>query len=93
MRIPIFAKHSNPQIDRPILRKKLAYIQLQLARGEVYAINPDNLSLGVICRGIHSLREVNTELFAAGSGFDTAWAIRQSGIAGPLTWQLNHANG
>jgi hypothetical protein len=26
-----------------------------------------------------------------GGGFDTSWAIKQSGYAGPLTWQLNSA--
>jgi len=34
-------------------------------------------------------RAINTP---AGSGFDTSWAIRQSGYAGPLTWQLKSSS-
>jgi hypothetical protein len=88
MRYPIFAARSNPSIDRFIQKKKIAYIQALVAERWADWIDPRNQAKGVILRG-RFLPERDHEQVIAGSGFDSAWSIRQSGYAGPLCWQLN----
>jgi len=95
MRFPIFGCRSNPAIDKPILRKKLAYIEELISDHRAFWIDANQKYLGVMLRAKLLLtrdgyeRAINTP---AGSGFDTSWAIRQSGYAGPLTWQLKSSS-
>lgn len=50
MRIPVFARGSNPRIDRPNQRKSLSYGTEEVAAGRADWINPDDHSQGIICR-------------------------------------------
>src|SRR5690348_4359903 len=91
MRFPIFSHRSNPAIDKPILRKKLAYIEELIVNRQGVWIDPAQKHLGIMLRAQLLLTRdhyTSTLERAAGSGFDTAWSIRQSGYAGPLCWQL-----
>lgn len=91
MRIPIFSHRSNPAIDKPILRKKLGYIQSLIAERQAFWVDDQNMRLGVQLRA--KLLETRDDYEydhdrIIGHGFDTAWHIRQSGWDGPLVWQL-----
>lgn len=50
MRIPVFARGSNPAIDRPNQRKSLSYGQMEVAEGRADWIDPDDPSKGILCR-------------------------------------------
>jgi hypothetical protein len=50
MRFPVFARRSNPSIDRPILRKSLAYVTDQVDAGRADWIDPTNPAKGIIAR-------------------------------------------
>lgn len=91
MRFPIFSHRANPIIDKPILRKKLAYIEELISDRRAFWIDPAQRQLGVMLRARLLLtRDAYETAVESGprSGFDTAWGIRQSGFAGPLVWQL-----
>ena len=87
MRFYVYSHRSNPSIDPPICKKKLAYIQGLISERLADWINPQNQALGVLLRG-RFLPERDTLQMVAGSGFDSAWGIMQSGYAGPNVWQL-----
>lgn len=91
MRYPIFSSRSNPAIDRPILRKKLAYCEELAADRRGYWIDPNQKHLGIMLRAkLLQTRDMYQSAVEtpAGSGFDSAWSLRISGYAGPLVWQL-----
>jgi hypothetical protein len=50
MRIPVFARRSNPSVDRPILRKNLIYCQTQVEEGLADWVNLGDPSRGIIAR-------------------------------------------
>jgi len=50
MRIPVFARGTNPRIDRPILRKSETYTDAQVAAGRADYVDPADKSKGIICR-------------------------------------------
>lgn len=50
MRIPVFARRSNPAIDKPILRKNLSYAEEQVDSGLAEWVDPLDRSRGVIAR-------------------------------------------
>jgi hypothetical protein len=87
MRFPVFGHRSNPSVDPPICRKKTAYVQSLISERLADWIDPENQALGVLLRG-RFLPERDHEQVIAGSGFDSAWSIKQSGYAGPNVWQL-----
>lgn len=90
MRLPVFAHNSNPAVDRFLVKKSVSYVaDLVSSRAADWIDNSDH-SRGCILRGRFLVRDRHDEHMsrAAGSGFDSAWSIRMSGIAGPLVWQL-----
>lgn len=50
MRIPVFARRSNPSIDRPILRKKLSYAEAEVKAWRAAWVDPADPRKGIICR-------------------------------------------
>jgi hypothetical protein len=50
MRIPVFARRSNPAIDRPFLKKSLFYTTEQVAAGRADWVDPAHPEKGIICR-------------------------------------------
>jgi hypothetical protein len=50
MRIPVFARGSNPAIDPPIQRKSESYCQAEVEAGRADWVNPDEHSQGISCR-------------------------------------------
>lgn len=95
MRYPVFGHTVNPAIDRPILRKSLSHVLSLVEDGLARWIDVERKHLGVQLRGRFLQTRDEAWLHrAAGSGFDTAWHIREShypGSGGPLVWQLKSA--
>lgn len=52
MRVSVFARGSNPAIDRRIQRKSLQYATDEVEAGRADWVNPEDHSQGVICRAI-----------------------------------------
>jgi hypothetical protein len=50
MRIPVFARGSNPAIDRRIQRKSESYGLAEVAAGRADWVDPSDHSKGIICR-------------------------------------------
>lgn len=50
MRIPVFARGSNPAIDRPNQRKSITYGTAEVEAGRADWIDPDDHSRGILCR-------------------------------------------
>lgn len=50
MRIPVFARGSNPAIDRPNQRKSLSYGEMEVESGRADWIDPADHSKGILCR-------------------------------------------
>lgn len=50
MRIPVFARGSNPAIDRPNQRKSESYGQEEVDAGRADWIDPDDHAEGILCR-------------------------------------------
>ncbi len=50
MRIPVFARHANPRVDTPILRKSITYIQEQIDKGRAHWVDVGNPRKGIVCR-------------------------------------------
>jgi hypothetical protein len=50
MRISVFARRSNPLVDPPILRKTLAYGEIQVAERLADWVDAADKSRGIICR-------------------------------------------
>ena len=50
MRIPVFARRSNPAISRPILRKSLAYAEEQVRFGSADWVDSLDHAKGIIAR-------------------------------------------
>ncbi|HZW05375.1 MAG TPA: hypothetical protein VFF58_00575 [Candidatus Nitrosotalea sp.] len=50
MRIPVFARGSNPAIDRPLQRKSESYGAGEVEAGRADWVNPDDRSQGILCR-------------------------------------------
>ena len=88
MAIPIFSHQANPAVDRPLLRKKRAYVEELVESGRAHYLDADNKFLGVVLRARVLDSAKDSIERPAGSGFDSAWHIMQSGWAGPLVWQL-----
>ncbi len=63
MRIPVFARGSNPAIDRPILRKSESYANQQVDSGRADWIDDNDHSRGIVCRELlyFGPREVRVE--------------------------------
>ena len=91
MRIAVFAHNSNPAIDRFLVKKSLTYALELVSKRAADWLDSYNPARGCKLRGRFLERHEASLNKAAGSGFDTAWSIRQSGYAGPLVWQLKSA--
>ena len=98
MRIPVYSPHANPQVDPPTIRKKLAYANSLIADHLARWVTPGDCRQGIqlfvppaTLRPEEDRHEFNLNK-VAGSGFGTAWHLKQSGYAGPLVWQLKTAN-
>ena len=50
MRIPVFARRSNPAVDQPILRKSESYANQQVESGLADWVDPFDHSKGIMCR-------------------------------------------
>lgn len=50
MRIPVFARGSNPAIDRPNQRKSERYGHEEVEAGRADWIDPDDHAKGILCR-------------------------------------------
>lgn len=50
MRIPVFARRSNPSVDRPFLKKSLFYVTEQVNAGRADWVDPARPEKGIICR-------------------------------------------
>jgi hypothetical protein len=50
VRIPVFARRSNPSVDLPIIRKSVAYCEKQVADLLAEWVNPSDHSQGIIAR-------------------------------------------
>lgn len=50
MRIPVFARGSNPAIDRPNQRKSIAYGYEEVNAGRADWIDPEDHRKGILCR-------------------------------------------
>lgn len=50
MRIPVFARRTNPSIDPPLVRKSLSYGEEQVARGLAYWVDAADPRQGILCR-------------------------------------------
>jgi hypothetical protein len=50
MRIPVFARRTNPSVDRPILRKKMAYAIAEVAAYRAAWVDITDPRKGIICR-------------------------------------------
>lgn len=88
MRIAVFSHNSNPAIDRFLVKKSVSYVQELISTRAAIWLNDSDPSKGCILLGRFLDKHQDSLQKAAGSGFDTAWSIRQSGYAGPLVWQL-----
>lgn len=89
MRVPVFSQNSNPLIDPRLCNKSESYCTGLVLCGRAKWLDMDNKRKGCIAIGRIQLRpEEDYTSMVEGSGFDTAWGIRQSGFAGPLVWQL-----
>jgi hypothetical protein len=62
MRIPVFARRTNPSIDPPIVRKNLNYAKEEVAALRADWVNPLDPSRGILCREmIRSERRFQSE--------------------------------
>lgn len=86
MRSPVFPKHANPEVDHPILRKSLSYVEDLVCRGEAFAIDPADLLKGVILRGSRHKESQDRTAMIGGGRFDSAWKIIPSD--GMPVWQM-----
>ena len=50
MRFPVFARRTNPSIDKPILRKKMKYLEDQVASGVADWVDSREPRRGIIAR-------------------------------------------
>lgn len=50
MRFPIFPRKSNPAVDRPVVRKKMVYLEAQVAQLLADWVDSSDKSKGIICR-------------------------------------------
>ena len=50
MRIPLFARGSNPAIDRPIQRKSVSYGAAEVEAGRADWVDANEPAKGIICR-------------------------------------------
>lgn len=50
MRFPVFARGSNPAIDREILRKSKSYIENEVKAGRADWVDPADPRKGILCR-------------------------------------------
>jgi hypothetical protein len=50
MRIPVFARRTNPSVDQPILRKKIGYAKAEVAAFRAAWVDPLDPRKGIICR-------------------------------------------
>jgi hypothetical protein len=89
MRAPLFAKHSNPAVDRPLLRKNIHYVEWEVSAGNADWVDVDDHARGAVLRSLfrHSSDSGREKMIAAGT-MTSAWALLQSGYAGPLVWQM-----
>lgn len=90
---PVFSFRENPAIDKPLIRKSRTFVESLVTDKLAHWIDPQQPRLGIQMRSYLRDDRFDASLNrAAGSGFDTAWSIRQSGYAGPLCWQLKSAS-
>lgn len=89
MKIRLFSKTSNPLKDIPFLHKSKTYVDSLISTGEAIMLNDSEAQLTgwLAMRQDESLDRSMAR--SAGSGFDSAWAINQSGPFGPMVWQMN----
>ena len=50
MRIPVFARRSNPAIDRPIIRKSVSYAEAQVSDRLADWVDVNDKRRGIIAR-------------------------------------------
>lgn len=50
MRVSVFARGSNPAIDRPNVRKSVSYASAEVEAGRADWVNPNDHSKGILCR-------------------------------------------
>lgn len=87
MRISLFSKLQDPTKDRAFYRKSKSYVDALILSGEAFMLSSSAAQLtGWLDR--QDPHESNLKRIA-GSGFDSAWSINQSGPTGPLVWQMN----
>lgn len=69
MRIPVFARRSNPAVDRPILRKSLKYVTEQIESGRANWVDPSDPAKGIVCREMlyFGEREIPVETVSCGT--------------------------
>lgn len=63
MRIPVFARGSNPAVDRAILRKSESYCNQQVDSGRADWIDDNDHAKGIVCRELlyFGPREIRVE--------------------------------
>ena len=49
MRVPVFARRSNPSVDPPLVRKSLSYSEEQVSRGLAAWVDAADPRQGIIC--------------------------------------------
>jgi hypothetical protein len=96
MRIPIWAFGTAPGTHQRLCRKKLSYCEDLVSRKLLHPVDSTDIRKGCIAaiRGLNFDSNDSHEASltrAAGWGFDSAWAIMESGHGGPLVWQLQRA--
>lgn len=86
--VPIYYDGQDRRTE-PVFRKTHLQIKADRKAGLLDGWYQENGRIFVQYRpaGLR-IDDLDTLSLASGSGFDTAWSIKQSGYAGPLTWQL-----
>lgn len=69
MRFPVFARHANPRVDLPILRKSQSYVFEQVERGLADWVDQNNPKAGIICRELLYFGERTIPLETVGNQF------------------------
>ena len=88
MRAPVYRRGANPNIERPILKKKIAYLEREVADGNATWVDVDDPSRGIFLRTARTQDFNDQEKKIGGGTMTSAWALLQSGYAGPLVWQM-----
>ena len=88
--VPLFYDGQDRQTE-PVALKSHQDIKAERKQGLLNGWYQENGRIFVLYRPKHI--DINSLEMVAGSGFDSAWGIMQSGYAGPNTWQLKTSKG